>query len=199
MNYLAHLFLSFRSEELLMGNFTGDFMSNKEVALLPGAYQNGVELHRLIDSFTDNHEEVKKCTSLLHPTQGKYAPVVIDIFFDYILYHQWDKYSKFSFPEFKTKSYQIIKTHLEVFPERAAKIALAMANGDFLESYTSIEGLTFTFHRLEKRLKFPSNLAFAVDDLKMHKSEFVKSFNVFFPELIAVTIDFFHEKNIQIH
>lgn len=190
MNFLAHLYLSFRREELLIGNFAGDFLSNKQVELLPEAFQRGVTLHRLIDSYTDLHPEVKQCTLLLHPSQGKYSPVVMDIFFDFILYSQWDKYSDIPFIEFKERSYYVIRKHYNVFPKSAAQKALTMVNGDFLESYTSIEGLTFTFHRLEKRLKFPSNLAFATLDLKEHLNFFTQKFNIFFPELLKFTRDF---------
>ena len=195
MNYLAHLFLSFRREELLMGNFAGDFLTNKEIKLLPDSYKKGVMLHRMIDSYTDGHKEVKKCTLLLHPSQGKYSPVVVDIFFDYLLYSQWSLYSDIPFLDFKERTYHIINKHHTVFPSKSAEKALAMINGDFLESYTSIEGLTFTFHRLEKRLKFHSNLAFATLDLKKYINQFTQSFNLFFPELLDRTKDFILEND----
>jgi acyl carrier protein phosphodiesterase len=76
---------------------------------------------------------------------------------------------------------------------RTAEKALAMVNGDFLESYTTIEGLTFTLNRLERRLKFHSNLAFAVLDLKENLNQFTASFNLFFPEILEMTKHFILE------
>ena len=55
MNFLAHIFLSCGSEDLLIGNFIADFISNKEVNQYDPEVQKGIQLHREIDSYTDNH------------------------------------------------------------------------------------------------------------------------------------------------
>ena len=82
MNYLAHLFLSCQDEDLVIGNFIADSIRNKEVATFSPAIQQGISLHRKIDAYTDSHPIVRLSTRRLHPHHHKYAPVVIDIFFD---------------------------------------------------------------------------------------------------------------------
>ena len=85
MNFLAHLFLSFENEDHVIGNFIADFIRNKEVKNYSLEIQQGIQIHREIDSFTDNHPSVRKGTFRLRPHHRKYAPVVIDILYDHYI------------------------------------------------------------------------------------------------------------------
>ena len=85
MNYLAHAFLSLEDADLLAGNYLADLMHPKDVVELSPGVMRGIELHRFIDSYTDQHPEVRSCTRILHPVVHKYAPVVIDIYYDFLL------------------------------------------------------------------------------------------------------------------
>ena len=55
MNYLAHACLSFGNEDILVGNMISDFIKGKKKFDYPVAIQNGIMLHRMIDTFTDAH------------------------------------------------------------------------------------------------------------------------------------------------
>ena len=85
MNYLAHAFLSFGQDEILIGNFIGDFVKGKMIDTYPKGVRQGIRLHREIDKFTDTHPLVKASQSYLRPTFGHYSTVITDIFFDYFL------------------------------------------------------------------------------------------------------------------
>ena len=196
MNFLAHMFLAFKDPDLICGNFLGDFIDNKEMKLLTPGWQKGVKLHRKIDYFTDNHRHVKACTRLLHETQHKYAPVVLDVLFDYILYENWDKYSVITFRDFEQQIYDILNSNIPQFPAKIVKTATLMVEQRFLCSYTSIEGLEYTFFRLRKRLKFRSNVHTAVDDMLKNKKAINQHFNAFFPEVIEMVAEF-SKSNLQ--
>ena len=73
MNYLAHLFLTRHDEDLTIGNFIADSISNKEVKDFSSSIQQGIFIHRAIDSYTDKHPIVLKSTRRLYPSHGKYA------------------------------------------------------------------------------------------------------------------------------
>ncbi len=60
MNYLAHMYLSCYDEDLIVGNILVDMMQIKRLRELPDQYDRGFELHRKIDSYTDNHPLVKE-------------------------------------------------------------------------------------------------------------------------------------------
>ena len=55
MNFLAHAYLSFGQEEILVGNLVADFIKGKELRQFSEDIQIGILLHREIDSFTDTH------------------------------------------------------------------------------------------------------------------------------------------------
>ncbi len=85
MNYLAHAYLSFGQDEVLVGNFIGDFVKGKMMSTFPQEVQNGIRLHREIDKFTDTHPLVRAGQSYLRPLFRHYSTVITDIFFDYYL------------------------------------------------------------------------------------------------------------------
>ena len=185
MNFLAHLFLSFENEDHVIGNFIADSIRNSEVKNYPVEIQKGIMLHRKIDSYTDNHPSVKKGTLRLQPHHHKYAPVVIDILYDYILANNWERYSKESLEVFANNTYTILTKRINEIPERLKKYVPGMIKGNWLQSYKTIKGLLFTLQKMDERASFPSKFTEAVGHLQQDYDLFEGEFNVFFPELIS--------------
>lgn len=194
MNYLAHLFLSNKDPKLMMGNFLGDLITNKDFHQLEPELKKGVELHRLIDTYTDNHKIVSKTVEYLHPHHHKYAPVVVDIFYDYLLFINWKKYTDESVQDFADWSYEVINEYLEFVPQRRRKQVESMVSHNWLLGYGEFKHLHQTFLRVKKRARFPSNFELAtqhlVDNLEILNSDF----NEFFPDLIETTQEFISKK-----
>ena len=86
MNYLAHLYLTRNyHEEVSVGNFIADAVKGqKAIANYPEQIQKGIRIHREIDTFTDTHPLVKNGTKRLHSKYGKFAGIIVDIFYDHI-------------------------------------------------------------------------------------------------------------------
>lgn len=185
MNFLAHLFLSCDNEDLLIGNFIADFIKNKEVKQYPPSVQEGIVLHRQIDTYTDNHPIVKRGVHRLQPYHRKYAPVVIDIIFDYLLAKNWERYSGQSLSEFASYIYEILNARMSSLPEKLRKDLPGMIAGNWLESYGTREGILFTLQKMDERTSFPSNFGSALSHLEKDFQIFNDEFNQFFPELIA--------------
>ncbi len=55
MNFLAHLYLSGNSEELLIGSFIADAVKGSNFEGYHPQVVKGIKLHRCIDTFTDSH------------------------------------------------------------------------------------------------------------------------------------------------
>jgi len=185
MNFLAHLFLSFENEDHVIGNFIADSIQNREVRNYPAEIQEGIILHRKIDSFTDNHPSVKKGTLRLQPHHHKYAPVVIDILYDYILANNWERYSNESLEVFASNIYTVLTKRINEIPERLKKYLPGMIKANWLQSYKTIKGLLFTLQKMDERASFPSKFAEAVGHLQQDYDLFEEEFNDFFPELIS--------------
>ncbi|MBK6363129.1 MAG: DUF479 domain-containing protein [Saprospiraceae bacterium] len=183
MNYLAHVFLSCQDEHLLVGNILGDILKNRELKSLDVIYHKGVVLHRKIDSFTDNHPVHLQNLKHLYPTQGKYAPVVMDIFYDYFLGKNWENFSKDNQRTYTDNIYSILLKHLPGVPEKAKITFQRMVDDDFLYSCQTYERLERTFQRVLRRVTFPSNMHNAVVDLLQLENKIEPYFHTFFSEL----------------
>ena len=100
MNFLAHLYLSGNDPLVRLGNFIGDFVKGRDLAdRYEPAIVKGIELHRAIDEFTDQHAIVKQSKMRLRPKYRHYAPVIVDIFYDHFLAAGWDNHSEQLLPE----------------------------------------------------------------------------------------------------
>lgn len=194
MNYLAHTLLSCHDANLLAGNFMADFAGRKHVLALEPNILAGVELHKRIDTFTDSHEEVKAAIHLLHPTQGKYAPVVVDILFDHFLTIHWQRYSDENIGAFTQRVYEMLEEKKEIFPIALREKLPFMILDDFLMSCKDEERLKKTFFRVGRRAKFANNFDKAHLDLAQHYDKLDHHFHAFYPALRA-HIDGFCECN----
>jgi acyl carrier protein phosphodiesterase len=189
MNFLAHLYLSNGNEQLITGNFLGDFLSNREVALLPEQIRKGIQMHRQIDTFTDQHPSIHHSKKLLRASHGKYAPVLLDVFHDYILAHNWERYSQVSLATFTNGMYGILLKHKHLMPDYLKERLPLMIADDWLIRYGTLEGLEFTFSRMRLRSSQPSFFDHAVESLQTHYSALEQGFHHFFPEVIAFVND----------
>lgn len=189
MNFLAHFFLAKREPAWVVGNFVADYLRNAEVAGLPEAVREGVALHRSIDGFTDSHPLVRQCTQRLHPIHGKYAPVVIDVFFDFFLIHNWECYSEEPFDAFVQQVYDILLESREILPEGLRDRLPRMVSGGWLHSYGQLPGLEYAFLRLQSRMSKPEQLSGVMDTHHRYFDAINQDFNDFFPEAIAFASD----------
>jgi len=185
MNHLAHLYLSFEDEEIMIGNFIADYIRNKEVATYSERIQKGIFLHRKIDTFMDSHPVVKQGVIRLHENHSKYAPVVIDIFYDYFLTKNWKTYHKKSLRQFTSEAYQILQKNKSILPAILQERLPRMVEHDWLRNYGNYNGLSYVFKKMDQRTKFPSHFHKAIIDLKEDKALLQEEFSLYFPEVIA--------------
>ena len=190
MNFLAHTYLSCSNEDLLLGNFLADFLKDNEIQHLPKSFLIGIDLHRKIDSFTDEHPAVLEVNKLFHETHRKYAPVVTDVLFDLVLARNWKHFHRESLEKYTEEIYDILLKHQDHFPTRRKQTILNMINGGFLMKYTDIEGLKFTFDHLDRRTKGRGNFAAAIENINKTYPSLEEAFHQFFPELIQEVEEF---------
>lgn len=184
MNFLAHLFLSKHDEELLIGNFIADFVRKADDVNYAEGIQRGLKLHREIDTFTDNHAIVRESTRLLHERHHKYAPVLLDVYYDYLLANNWEVFSEQSLSAFTQKSYKILKSNINIMPPVLQHRLPLMIADDWLVRYGTFEGLEFTFNRMKRRASQPSHFDNAVETLQMNLGPLDENFRQFFPDAI---------------
>ena len=84
MNHLAHCFLS-DDDDILLGNFIGDYIKGSTWKLLPEPVQKGIFIHRHIDAYTDAHEACDRSVNRIRTFAGRYSPPMVDVLYDHIL------------------------------------------------------------------------------------------------------------------
>lgn len=185
MNYLAHSFLSGNNEDLLIGNLVTDLIKKRDEVHYSVGIRHGIELHRKIDSFTDNHRLVKESLEMVRTSQGKYAPVVLDILWDYFLCNNWERYSNEDLQVFSNGVYKLLEKNYSNLQDAVVRRFKSMIAHNFLMSCADQSALISTFEHLNKRVRFSSNFAVASDIVIEHEQELNVNFNVLFTEMIS--------------
>lgn len=185
MNFLAHIYLSGEDKERMIGNFIADFVKGKKKDDYPDAIRKGIELHRAIDDFTDHHPITSLSKERLRPKYSKYSGVIVDLYYDHFLAHNFDRYSDVSLQQYSEQTYQVLLEYKEILPEGVNYFLPFMIERNWLLNYASIEGIGRALTGLSKRVSFENKMDESVADLREHYSAFENEFGRFFPELIT--------------
>ncbi len=183
MNFLAHLYLSGSSEDIMLGNFIGDFVKGHKYEKYSPGIREGILLHRRIDDFTDHHEIVSNSKDILRDKYRHYSGVIVDMFYDHFLARFWPDFSQRSLPEFTREVYGILQRRREEMPRAASHMLTYMAADNWLLSYASREGIHQALSGMARRTSFKSHMEEAVTDLEANYEAFHEQFNQFFPVL----------------
>lgn len=183
MNFLAHAYLSFGQEEVLIGNFAADFIKGKEIQQYQGDILTGILLHREIDSFTDSHPLVRAGQTYLRPRFRHYSSVITDIFFDYFLAKNWETYSSTPLESFVMQTYSSIQNHLDSLPPRFQEMFSWMKKQNWLLHYRELDGIQRALNGLTRRASFDSKMNEAPEILLEKEQEFELIFFSFFKDL----------------
>jgi acyl carrier protein phosphodiesterase len=183
MNFLAHAYLSFGQEEILVGNFIADFVRGKELGNYPKKVQLGIQLHRAIDTYTDSHPLVKQVQSLLIPRFGHYSRVISDVFFDYFLAKNWKNYSDTPLEQFSLDSYRTLSSSPYELPEAFRRMFHWMQAQNWLYAYREAAGIQAALDGLSRRARFDSKMNESTQVLWEKEEEIEAIFFAFFEDL----------------
>lgn len=184
MNYLAHAYLSGGSEDVMIGNFIGDSVKGKQYLNYPDHVQEGILIHRQIDSFTDKHSLVKQCSSRFRASYGRYAGIVTDVVFDHFLAKYWGNWSMDPFPEFVKHIHSVLLTNYAHLPIEVQGFLPFFIGHRRLESYARLDGIRETLGVMGRRTSLPECSEVAVQILNNEFFSIKSEFDAFFPELI---------------
>jgi len=184
MNFLAHLYLSGKSDEIRLGNFIGDYVKGKDYDKYPPEVRKGILLHRSIDSFTDMHPIVRKSKSYFYDKYHKYSGIIIDILYDHFLAHKWEMFSEINFDIYIENTHIWLQKNIDNMPLEMKKLVSHFMRNSWLKSYQSIEGIQNVLIGMSKGTSLPAENEYAIFILKKYYSELKLDFLNYFPELI---------------
>jgi acyl carrier protein phosphodiesterase len=180
MNFLAHLYLSGNDEQLMIGNFIADSVKGSKFKAYPEGIAKGIKLHRAIDFYSDNHPVFLKSIERLRPNYHKYAGVIVDIFYDHFLAKNWKDYSEKPLEQYVDEVHALMLENILHMPARALMFLKYAIKTNRLVTYGTLEGIDDVLCGMSRRMKFKSNMEFAVKDLKEHYPLFENEFREFF-------------------
>jgi acyl carrier protein phosphodiesterase len=194
MNYLAHAYLSFHQPELLVGNMISDHVKGKKKFEFSPGIQQGIELHRIIDSFTDEHAATKAAKEVFRPHYRLYAGAFVDVVYDHYLATDPLIFNNDSLEEFSATTYQMLEPYTAVFPEKFARMFPYMKTQNWLYNYSNKWGIENSLHGVVRRATYLTESATAFALFEEHFTTLQQCYQAFFPEMIAVVKNWIEER-----
>ncbi len=183
MNYLAHAYLSFHQSEILVGNIISDFVKGKKRYEFSEVVQQGIMLHRSIDTFTDEHAATKEAKQYFKPAVGLYAGAFIDIVYDHFLALDVNEFTDESLMEFSGFVYDTLSQHQSILPERFARMFPYMKKDNWLYHYRTLQGIERSFGGLTHRAKYLHDSTLVYESFIKNYTTLQHCYKAFFPDV----------------
>ena len=191
MNYLAHLVLSGKNEEVIFGNFIADAVKGKSYLSWSKNIQKGILLHRFIDHFTDTNPHYLAGKRRFYEKFPKMGGVINDILYDYLLWQYELKYKNIQLDKEIIGFYRILDRFQNKMPESIFYMYQYMKKDDWLTNYQYKHGIKKALHGIGKRIKYSDNLESCFDILESSIFDFEKEFEMFYHEIKEHTSSFY--------
>jgi len=179
----------------MIGNFIADHIRGNHFTHFDAEIQEGIFLHRQIDTFTDAHKVVRKSKRRLHPRYRHYDGIIIDIFYDHFLAKNWDKYSAIPLQIYVQGVYDLLEKNTEILPKKTKELLPYMIQYNWLYNYQFLSGMEDVLKGMNRRTKGKSQMDLAITDLNELYKELEEDFTIFFEDLRTFSSD----RLFQIH
>lgn len=163
MNYLAHAYLSFKNNEILLGNMISDFVKGKHQYDYPDVVHKGIVLHRYIDAFTDTHPATQKAKAVFKTDYRLYSGAFVDVAYDHFLANDSNEFLDDGLLQFSLNTYKGLSLQENLMPEKFKKMFYYMQLQNWLCNYKTREGLYQSFGGLVKRAAYLHNSLSAIN------------------------------------
>jgi acyl carrier protein phosphodiesterase len=183
MNYLAHAYLSFGNEPVLIGNMISDFVKGNKKFDYPLDVQKGIALHRMIDTFTDGHAATKTAKELFRATTGGYAPVFVDVVYDHFLAVDETEFPLNKLEFFANETYRVLQKNAHLLPERFHRMLPFMINQNWFLNYRFSWGIENSFGSIFRRAKYLEKNDGVLQSFHDHYEALRTCYRQFFPEV----------------
>jgi acyl carrier protein phosphodiesterase len=193
VNYLAHAYLSFGEPQIETGNLISDFVKGKKKYDYPPRILAGINLHRLIDDFTDSHPINKKTAVIFKPAYGLYASAFLDVVYDHFLARELSQNAEAPFEAFTHEVYAHIERFTDILPSVFNNIFPYMKQHNWLFNYQYAWGVERSLAGLTHRAAYISDSGPAFELFQTHYDDFREAYETFFPRLRTFSLEKFSD------
>jgi acyl carrier protein phosphodiesterase len=191
------MLLSGGDEQILVGNFMGDFVKGPLGDRFPERIRQGVTLHRRIDSFASRAELFQCSRRRLDPHYGLYRGVLVDLFYDHFLVVEWSDWSGEAFDRYLARTRLIVEQHRTELPEHMQKLVPVIFE-ELLPSYGEVSGIGKALQRMSRRVTRANPLAGGEAELLRNYHDLRADFRGFMPLVRRFAADFIAEEINQV-
>lgn len=185
MNYLAHAYLSFRQPPVLVGNMISDFVKGKKKFDFAADIQKGIQLHRMIDTFTDDHHGTKEAKQVFKPYVGLYAGAFMDVVYDHFLALDQQEFTEGGLAAFAAETYDVLHAYRQVLPHQFAAMLPYMTRHNWLYNYRTLSGAEKSFEGVVRRAAYLNSSAAVFKAFLDNYNELNEHYRAFFPQVKA--------------
>ncbi len=146
-----------------MGNLISDFVKGKKRFDYPPGIQQGITLHRIIDTFTDEHAATKKAKEFFRPDYRLYSGAFVDIVYDHFLATDETEFTPTLLLDFSQEVYTTLGNFHQWFPQRFAAMFPYMKSQNWLFYYSTSLGTQNSFGGLVRRASYLTESRTAAD------------------------------------
>ena len=182
MNFLGHLYFSRNDKDLMLANLFGDFVRGKDLSHFRHKTQQGIYLHRNIDSYIDNHPAVHDLLQILYKPLPKVAGIAIDLYFDHLLADNWKKYHDEKLTDFIQNFYDSVDLDHEEFNDHFRLVITKMQEKNWLYQYQFEHGLYKACQGVSNRISFENVLGNGVEVFLEYRPDIEKAFEKYMSE-----------------
>lgn len=171
MNLLAHLWLAERTGTSAAGQILGDLIKGRlDNPVFDTATDQGMRLHRRIDSCCDAHHSHRALRGQFSPPFRRYAGIIVDIGFDHALARAWARFHSQALPDFAQRMEQQVCDEWPVGAPLSSGRLRGL--GATLSGYRQIEGIERALYSVSRRLRRDNPLQEALPVLLDQNPEF---------------------------
>jgi acyl carrier protein phosphodiesterase len=182
MNYLGHLYFSKNDSELMTANLFGDFVKGRDLSAYHPKVQDGILLHRKIDSYIDQSETVLILLRKLYQSLPKVSSVAIDLFFDHLLAKNWNQFHSIPLDDFLNQYYQKIQLSEQLYSANFVSMMQKLIENNWISHYPTLYGLEKSCQGVSKRISFPNELKHGKIVFLEYQEEITETFYQFMRE-----------------
>lgn len=184
MNYLAHAYLSFGHPGILTGNMISDFVKGRRKLEYPEEVQQGIELHRQIDRFTDEHAATREAKSVFRPAYRLYSGAFVDVVYDHFLANDKPVFNPSTLFTFSKTTYEILERQAGWMPEPFARMFPYMKQQNWLYNYHTRWGIKKSMGGVVRRAAFIEDHETAYQIFETHYQLLEECYRQFWTDLL---------------
>lgn len=182
MNYLGHIYLSGHDDAGMIGNFIGDHVKGKSYLNYPSKIQNGIMLHREIDTFTDLNPNWQNIRERIRPVYKRYSGVIADLFVDHFLAVHWYNFTGNKLNNDAKWAYAVMLRNYNFLPQRVQHFLPYLIQHRRLQSYAKIQGIETSMQIMAQRTSLPDHTRKGIELLWAEYYFFEKDALIFLDE-----------------